>query len=179
MQLIPIIVILERKSGTEAIRRGWDLCRRRFWNVIWFYALLIIFAQLITTAPTLLINIAVPWLALNSSTELIGILISTGVTLVSGLLYTPLQLTAMTLLYFDLRVRTEGFDLTWTTEHALDEEISPENVIAQAPPAEGGSLITQSELGNFVLLSLGILGIFVVIYFVIMAISILFVGLNL
>lgn len=170
IQFVPIVVVLEHKSSSDAVRRGWDLYRRRFWNVIGFYVLLLLFAQIIVTAPTFLITMLIQWSTASLPSMLTSTLAQSGVTLVTTLLYTPLQLTAMMLMYFDLRVRNEGFDLAWLTERSLNEEISSEDITAQAPPAEQGNLITQSELGKFVLLSLGLIGIFAVIYGAIIAI---------
>lgn len=175
----PIIVILEHKDASDAVRRGWDLCRRRFWNTVGFYFLLSIFAQIITVIPAVLVGMLVQWGSYTSMpATMTSTLAQSGITLAITLLYTPLQLTAMTLLYFDLRVRTEGFDLTWLTEQSLSEEMSPEDITAQAPPAERGNLITQSDLGNFLLLSLGFIGVFVVIYGVIFALSMLLIGMG-
>ncbi len=176
-QFTPIIIVLEHKNALDAIRRGWDLFRRRFWNVIGFYFLLALFAQIITVAPATLASYLLGLAATTLDSTLTQILIQTGITLIMTLLYLPLQLAAMTLLYFDLRVRTEGFDLALLTEQTLSEEMSAEGVTAQAPVAEHGSLITQSEMGNMVLLSLGAYGVILAIWGVLIAISMLFAGL--
>jgi hypothetical protein len=80
-------------------------------------------------------------------------------TLVMTLIYLPLQLAALTLLYFDLRVRTEGFDLVWTAERALDADSALEDIVAQAPSPEATNLVTSTEIGNFFLLTIAF-GIF-------------------
>ncbi len=175
MQFVPCAVVLEHKSASDAIRRGWDLCRRRFWSVIGFYALLTLFAQLITTAPAMIVAMIIQ--ATSLSTALSSALAQGAITLISSLLYMPLSMTAMTLMYFDLRVRTEGFDLTWQTDHTLGEEMPAEDILARAPEAEQGGLMTKNDFGNMVLLSLGVVAIFMVIYGVIMALTLLFFGL--
>jgi hypothetical protein len=70
----------------------------------------------------------------------------------------------MTLLYFDLRVRTEGFDLALLADSAMDEEANLEEIVTQPPPPTTSSLATQTELGYFVLLSLGAAAIFAAFY---------------
>lgn len=160
MQMVPAIIILERQTPGNAIRRGWDLARRRFWWAVGFVALLYVFNQVIVAGPTVVVNwvlqVATANLAAQNPTMAVVIssVIQSLLTLVMTLIYLPLQLAALTLLYFDLRVRTEGFDLTWTAERALDAEAALEDIVAQAPAPETGSLITSNEFGSFFLLSL-------------------------
>ena len=161
MQMVPAIIVLERQTPGSAIRRGWDLARRRFWWVVGFVALLYVFNQVIVTGPVTLIN----WILQNATSNLaaqsptmqftVTNVIQSLMTLVMTLIYLPLQLAALTLLYFDLRVRTEGFDLAWTAERALDADAALEDIVAQAPPPETGSLVTGNEIGKFVLLTIG------------------------
>ena len=47
---IPIIVI-ERRSALGALRRGWDLVRRRFWWVLGFFMVIYLLQALIVTGP--------------------------------------------------------------------------------------------------------------------------------
>ncbi|HNB54998.1 MAG TPA: hypothetical protein PK530_23815, partial [Anaerolineales bacterium] len=75
------------------------------------------------------------------------------VSLIFSLLYVPLQLACMTLLYFDLRVRQEGLDLVLAAEQ--QPGISAAELVAKAPKMPQGSLITGGEIGNFVILSVG------------------------
>jgi hypothetical protein len=58
-------------------------------------------------------------------------------------------------MYFDLRVRTEGFDLALQAEGASSAPIAIDELIAQAPLPETKGLITWTELGYFALLSIG------------------------
>jgi hypothetical protein len=169
---VPIIV-LERKSGYSAIRRAWDLARRRFWWVVGFVAVLYLFDQIIVQGPSFLLGILV--MALGDTLTEAGGAISVYalqtiaqalVTMVASLLYLPLQLTCMTLLYFNLRVRTEGFDLVLLADSAWREGTDVEAIMAQAPLAESTGLVTWPELGNFALLSLGIGAIGLVFYLI-------------
>jgi len=86
------------------------------------------------------------------------------VSLVFILIYYPLQMTAFTLIYFDLRVRTEGFDLALLTTSDAN--------LALAAPAQPTNerLITGPDLGNFAILTLAALGIYIFV------VSILFGG---
>ena len=164
--LIAPIVVLERQTAFNSIRRAWDLARRRFWWVVGFTALLAIFGQIVVSGPATLMNLAIQFLTRDmvmsgdiSTGLIIQTVVQSLVTLIFNLIYTPLQLTCMTLLYFDLRVRTEGFDLTLMAEGAQGEQIDISEIVAQAPPPETTSLVTGTEVGYFVLLSIGAAGV--------------------
>lgn len=172
--IIPLaipVVVLEGQSGYATIRRGWDLARRRFWWVAGFVAVLYLFNQLVVGGPSYLISLLFQ-AAGDTLAESIGaanafVIQSISETLTSlftSLLYLPLQLTCMTLLYFDLRVRTEGFDLALLADSAMSEEVDVDAIVEQAPPAESAGLVTWSELGYFALLSLGLAAIGFILY---------------
>jgi hypothetical protein len=84
------------------------------------------------------------------------------VSLIFVLIYYPLQMTAFTLIYFDLRVRTEGFDIALLTMEASSSTDISEAMAAPAPPANE-RLITGPELGNFAILTLGGVGLYIFI----------------
>jgi hypothetical protein len=167
--LISPIIVLEKQTALRAIRRAWDLTRRRFWWVVGFVAVLSIFAQIVVTGPSVLITLLFNALS-ESIAEATSIYMTFAIqtisqsllTLFFSLIYTPLQLTCLTLMYFDLRVRTEGFDLTLMASSAANEKVDSSQVIAQAPPPEKSGLITGKEIGYFVLLSLAVVAIWFV-----------------
>jgi hypothetical protein len=166
--LIAPIIVLEKQTATQSIRRAWDLARRRFWWVLGFVFILFIFAQLVITGPATLINLIFQFvlgspLEFSASRAITQTVIQSLVQLVFSLVYLPLQLTAITLLYFDLRVRTEGFDLALLSATASTgpaEEVS--DLTTQAPRPEQGNWITLPEMGYFALIELGALVLYVV-----------------
>ncbi|MGI8588917.1 MAG: hypothetical protein ACR2M0_14725 [Chloroflexia bacterium] len=106
-------IVLEDAGVGTALQRSWDLARGSWWRIFGAYLLLLVL-RLITSSPaslvqTLLGLAGAPWEMQNIGSEFVALLI--------GVVFVPFQLTAMTLLYFDLRVRREGFDLGT----ALDE----------------------------------------------------------
>jgi hypothetical protein len=165
--MVAPIVVLERKSSYPAMRRAWDLARRRYWPVVGFVTLILLFNLIVISGPNLLISAVFQGLFLRQAANRAALLsaqviIESLLSLIFSLLYVPLQLIGFTLLYFDLRVRTEGLDLAMLTQDAA--AASPDTVLTtQAPPAERGGLITGRELGNFFLLSLGFGAIYAVI----------------
>jgi hypothetical protein len=170
------VVVLEHKRGYGALRRGWDLARRRFWPVVGFVTLLYIFSLIIVSGPNLIISVIFQSLigaatrTGQSAASLVTVqaIVQSLTTLVFSLLYVPLQLIGVTLLYFDLRVRTEGLDLAMLTQAApalAAPSAAAEAATTQAPPAEHGGLITLRELGYFFLISLVFFVLYAVLVF--------------
>ena len=158
IQLIPPIIVLERHTGSAAVRRGWDLSRKRFWPVVGFMLVLALLSTILVNGPTLL----VVWLlrlmipdAIGSTQGIFAVtaLLPTAISAFFALVFQPLRLTAITLLYFDLRVRFEGFDLALLANSLADVPTSLDTVTAQAPDPEEGHLVTRGEFGSFILLS--------------------------
>jgi hypothetical protein len=160
--LIAPIIVLEGGRPASAWRRAWDLARRRFWPVLGFALVLYFFNLLVIAGPVSLIG-TIGQLLLLDSFELSGntlaaqAIIQSVTNLMSSLLFLPLQAASMTILYFDLRVRSEGFDLSLQLE-----ELSPSGNFEQLaatslmPPAE--PVVKSDDLRNFLLVSLGLAG---------------------
>lgn len=178
--LIPVTVVIEELGGFGAIRRAWDLTRRRFWWALGFMIVLGIFAYILLIGPSALVN----WLLLSGlgtvlpgadPATLYGVQtgISQLVTMLMQLLYLPIQLTAVTLMYFDLRVRTEGFDLAMmaaTDKPEIEGETSAVN-IPQAPAPASDGLITSREAGYFIGISIGAVALCVALYGIVFLIA--------
>jgi hypothetical protein len=176
-------VVLEKQRARAAVRRAWDLSRRRFWPVVGFVSVLFIFNLIFTTVPALLVSFLLEFgmdsaMGSFAQQQMVSTLVSSLTTLVFSLIFLPFQLTAMTLLYFDLRIRTEGFDLALLArsvdlpvpqEEGLAGELAVRmepaaaadltESIAEAPAPEREPLVTGRELGYFlaITLTLGVL----------------------
>lgn len=127
--LVAPVVVLEKKRGRSAVRRAWDLARRRFWPVVGFVTALFILSSIFSTLPSTVVSFLTQMGIVSSPDPLgnqavISTVISSLTTLLFSLLFLPFQLTAMTLLYFDLRIRTEGFDLAMLAQSAGMESSS-------------------------------------------------------
>ncbi len=101
------VIVLEGRGVGAALTRSWDLVRGSWWRVFGAYLLLLLIS-LVISLPTSLVSGALafaglPWIVQTVSTQFVNLLLT--------LLYVPVRLAGMTLLYFDLRVRQEGFDL--------------------------------------------------------------------
>jgi hypothetical protein len=177
--IIPIVVI-EGKSGWQAIRRAWDLSRRRFWTTAGFALAMNVFSQLLVVGPSLLFAYLLIFLG-GENPDPLGFSMTNSIAnalsqLFLGMFVNPLQFTAFTLLYYDLRVRTEGLDLVLlagSPSEAPVPGIALEDLLAESPPAETSALVTGKEAGFFSIISLVVGGLYVllvaVIFFVMIA----------
>lgn len=157
--LIAPIASLENLGVGATIRRAWDLGRSRFWWLVGFAMILSILGQLIVTGPVYLLSavlqgvlVSLPEISYEIQ-AMLNTVISNLLTMTLGLLYQPLQLTMMTVVYFDLRARNEGLDL------ALQLASTEEGGSASAPlPEIAGTISTPPlsgiDIGRFALLSL-------------------------
>jgi hypothetical protein len=151
--LVSPVIVLEGKNPDKALRRAWDLARRRFWWMLGFVIILYLFAQLVISGPSLLLSWALGLVLPQSigagNGALVATMISSLVTMLMSLIYLPVQLSAITLLYFDLRVRTEGFDLLLRANGDTSPGADILLLTSQAPPPASDALITVREWGYF------------------------------
>lgn len=147
---------------TDAVRRAWSLVRRRFWSVLGTIFVLYLFNLLIVNGPTTIVSFllqsATSSMGNDSIRFVIMAVVQALVSVVFILIYYPLQMTAFTLIYFDLRVRTEGFDLTLLTSGDAEQALT--TPVQQARE----SLITGADLGNFAILTLGAFGLYIFLF---------------
>lgn len=157
--LIAPIAALENLSATATIRRAWDLGRSRFWWLFGYAVILAILGQLIVTGPTYLLSAVLQSVLASLSDmsfemqSILNSIASNLVTMTLGLLYGPLQLTMMTVVYFDLRARNEGLDLALQLAPA-EEGVHDTASLPEISGITSTPLITGIDLGRFALLSL-------------------------
>ncbi|HWH35688.1 MAG TPA: hypothetical protein VNT56_10280, partial [Acidimicrobiales bacterium] len=99
-------IVVEGLGPVSGVRRSWSLVRRRFWAVLGISLL----AGLITTLVAGALGFVPSVAALVLGLEYGWIVLAAGGILAS-LVSEPIVAIAATLIYFDLRIRTEGFDL--------------------------------------------------------------------
>lgn len=116
LAVAPQIVLLERLPLRAALRRSWRLTRGAYLRVLATLLLLALLSGLLVGLPLLLSSMA-RWLADDSLADWLpwlGLLLSQ----VLQTLLLPLPVVALTVLYIDLRVRAEGFDLAVAASRA-------------------------------------------------------------
>ena len=160
--LVAPVVVLEGQGALHSIRRAWSLVRRRFWPVLGYVFVLYLFSMLIVSGPSTLVNAVLlsTFQAFEDPTSglLIRTIIQSLVQLIAILIYYPLQMAAFTLIYFDLRVRTEGFDLALLT---ASDQAGVDQAMAAPQAAPNERLITGTDLGNFAIMTLVAAGIYI------------------
>lgn len=164
-QILPAIVIIEKMNGIEAITRAWDMARRRFWWLVGFAIIFALFNILVVLGPTYLVRYLLSSLVFKSASldaTVMSTMIASIVSAVLHLLILPIQITAWTLVYFDLRIRSEGFDLAVSALDPASENLVED--IANIPPAPGISKwLNGDDIGRFVIISLVGLGAYALI----------------
>ncbi len=162
-QLIPAVLVIEKLDGFKPISRAWDLARRRFWWLLGFAVVFYLFNLLVVSGPTALISY-LSALALGGgggsleNMNLISTLISSVAGSLIHLLVLPIQLTAWTLVYFDLRVRTEGFDLALLTMNSSENAGADISSLPAAAPAQ--KWLTGEDIGKLIVVTLVVGGIY-------------------
>ena len=104
-------IVLEGRGALEGLKRSWWLVGQSFWRTLGIVLLVFLFAYiiaLIVQLPVLAV-LAISGAMFRNLTlyQFVNLLVAYGVTLV----ILPLQFIIFTLLYYDLRVRKEGYDI--------------------------------------------------------------------
>jgi hypothetical protein len=103
----PQAIVLEKLAGLDGLRRSWRLVEGSFWRVLGINLALGLLVAIIGQGPIYVIAIMANLLP---SPALVLAVNSTAQSLLNVAVL-PLQFSALTLLYYDLRIRREGFDL--------------------------------------------------------------------
>ena len=106
----PVTVVAERLGPLTALGRSWRLSERQTWRSIRYVILLTVLNFVVIGLPVALLQ----WLLLVVLTpemlDVVGGLVA-GISFLFSIFWQPLLAIALTLLYFDLRVRRESYDL--------------------------------------------------------------------
>ena len=139
-------VIFERAGPFKAVGRSWRLTRQNWWRI--FGALLVVF--LIAFVVNFALTAVLTGIAAGSDTlsELAFAVLATLITLLTYVLTYPLWSSVMTVVYYDLRVRHEGFDLQLLAQGVGSDtsrfETSPERPVVP-PSSPGGGFRPPEE----------------------------------
>jgi hypothetical protein len=105
LSLTPAVVVVEDVRGTSAVGRSWRLTQGHFWRVLGT----LILSGLISAIGAAVIQ--VPSEAISMMIGPDGWPVSALGAAVASVVVTPFSLLIVVLLYFDLRVRKEGYDI--------------------------------------------------------------------
>lgn len=106
LSLADITVVTEGLGPAAALRRSWRLVRRRFWPVVGYSILAGLIAGIIGGVLALLLSFPGQLFA-----GVLGYVLLAAGSILSSIIARPLATNAQTLIYYDVRVRSEGLDL--------------------------------------------------------------------
>lgn len=112
-------IVLEGQGPLAGLRRSWRLVSGSFWRTSGVVVLMGILTYLVSAMPAAIASFA---LTLSGGSPLDNLVrnqaITTLLAQVGLIIALPLQLSVYTLLYYDLRVRKEGYDLELMAQQA-------------------------------------------------------------
>lgn len=107
----PQAIVIEGCGPIEGLQRSWHLVKGAWWRSCGILALLYLLQFFLVSGPASMSQFGTFILAINNP-QLAG-LISELISTTLYIIFTPVSMAGMTLLYFDLRVRKEGLDLEY------------------------------------------------------------------
>jgi hypothetical protein len=130
-------IVAERAGPFQAMGRSWDLTRGHWWRT--FGALVVVLLISFVLAFAIFVAIGAAVATSDSISELAFAVLITAVTIIVLAVLYPLAAAIVTVVYYDLRVRNEGFDLQLLARgvgaDASRFESAPERPMS--PPAPG------------------------------------------
>ncbi len=154
--IVPVM-ILERVNVNAGISRAMYLGKQRFWPTIGLFLLIYIMIVLISTIISVVLSLVtrgVSQTGFYSGTDLV----STLAEMVVNIFVTPILPIALTIMYYDIRVRIEGLDFALAS---LDKA-NPRPFDLESPqPSQ--RFITGKDIRNIVLLVVGFAALFLVL----------------
>lgn len=99
-------IVLERVSGWRGLRRSWDLIRGRFWPTFGRILLLALISGIISSVVAAVFEL--PGAAVDPSNTFVFDQVASAI---AAVFVGPITYIGVTLLYYDARIRKEGFDI--------------------------------------------------------------------
>ncbi|MFW6437919.1 MAG: hypothetical protein ACOCZ7_02790, partial [Armatimonadota bacterium] len=129
----PLTVVLEERRAIESLARSWTLTNGHFIRVALTMFIVIMLTVVLTYAvviPAQLGALALQTVSMVGAQALLGASV-----MVAQLLLQPVQIVATVLLYYDLRMRKEGFDLVMMAEMIGEPQLAVRTPEGEAQPA--------------------------------------------
>jgi hypothetical protein len=141
-------LVAERAGAFAAMGRSWDLTRGHWWRT--FGALIVVVLISFVLAFAILVGLGAAVASSDSISELAFAVLITIVTIIVLAVLYPLTASVVTVVYYDLRVRNEGFDLQLLARgvgaDATRFESAPERPDAPGlPPSPSGGGFAPPE----------------------------------
>jgi hypothetical protein len=105
---IPQAIVLERTGVRAAFSRSSQLVRGSWWRV---FGILLVVTLLVAVLNGVVSAVVIALVTVGSASGTAGTVITQSLSGIINIFVQPIQLGATVLLYYDLRIRKEGFDL--------------------------------------------------------------------
>ncbi|MGC9317162.1 MAG: hypothetical protein ACP5KN_03905, partial [Armatimonadota bacterium] len=133
-----LAVVLEDRGAIDALVRSWDLTRGRFWPTL---VTLVILWLLVSVLTAIVVwPFQIPAVLTDYVPETLEQSILSALSVAAQLLFQPLHIVGTVLLYYDLRIRKEGFDLTM-----MAEAINEPALAAQVPERRPSQALYRAD----------------------------------
>jgi len=122
----PTVAVGEARGPVSALARSWALTKRNRWRCFGYLVLLTVLNYVILGLPVTVLQ----WLAvIILPPQIMGLIsgVIIGLNYFFNILWYPFLVLALVLLYFDLRVRNESYDLDLRIRQ-LEESLPPANL---------------------------------------------------
>jgi hypothetical protein len=116
--LIICAISIEHLNPSNGLRRSWSLTANDFWHVFGTLLTSGVLAYLMSRLPGILIEYAS--IEIESMRQ-IGPVLSLVITQLGTIISAPFSLIAQVVLYYDMRIRYEGYDLELALQ-GIDQE---------------------------------------------------------
>ncbi len=124
-------LLAEDLRGRKALGRSFRLVRGRWWQVLGTLAIGVILAYIVVLVFTFLVGLVV--FVGSADSVVLAVLLNTVGSAIAAILTTPFLAALYAILYYDLRVRREGFDIELQAAGLGD---SGGGALAAPPPTE-------------------------------------------
>ena len=121
--IAPVVILVERCGPVSSLSRSWRLTAGNFWRLFGLLLLLTILNSVVLGLPLTLLQ----FLTIAVMTpQIVGVLngVLTGVSYLVSILWYPFLAFTLLLIYYDLRVRKENYDLLLRIQ-ALEQSVRP------------------------------------------------------
>lgn len=119
----PVVILTERCGPVAALRRSWRLTEGSVWRLFGLLILMFVLNGVVLSLPLTLIQF---FAVILLTTQLLGAVngVLTGLSYLISILWYPFLALTLVLVYYDLRVRKENFDLELRIR-ALEMAVQP------------------------------------------------------
>jgi hypothetical protein len=138
----PLVVVLEEAGPVQALRRSWALTGQHFWRILIAVSLLWLLVTVLTGIVVWPAQLASYFL--QSISFGIAQAVLNGLSAFAQLFIQPIHIIGTVLLYYDLRMRKEGFDLVMMAEAVGEPQLAERAPSGEARPALYGPQTPQA-----------------------------------